>query len=217
MSLVVSDTGGGDYTPAPEGTHFGVCDMVVDLGHQRTTYMGAESIKKQVYIRWQVPAERIEWTDGTGAKHEGPMVIGKTYTASLGEKANLRKDLQSWRGRMFTEDEAKGFDISNLLGKGATITVTHKESNGRVYANVASVGGIPKGMEAPKLENGSLLFDTDAPENIGQLPKWLREKVESRVAAPGADDPPEQRGGVPAGQEGHIPGYDTDLDDDVPF
>jgi hypothetical protein len=217
MALVISDTGGGDYTPAPEGTHFGVCDMVVDLGHQRTTYLGAETIKKQVYIRWQVPAERIEWTDGTGAKHEGPMVIGKTYTASLSEKANLRKDLQSWRGRIFSEDELKGFDISNLLAKPATITVTHKESNGKTYANIASVGGIPKGMTAPPVEGATLLFDTDAPDNITMLPKWLREKVEGRVPPPGEADPPEQRGGVPAGQEGHIPGFDSDLDDDVPF
>lgn len=216
MSLIVSDTGGGDYTPAPEGTHFGVCDMVVDLGHQKTTYMGAESVKKQVYIRWQVPAERVEWTDANGAKHEGPMVIGKTYTASLGEKANLRKDLQSWRGKVFTDEEIKGFDISNLLAKGATITVTHKESNGKTYANVASVGGIPRGMEPPPVEGEAIIFDTDAPTNADKLPKWLREKVEKRVPAPGEADPPEQRGYGP-GQEGHILGFDADLDDDVPF
>jgi hypothetical protein len=209
MALIVSDTGGGDYTPAPEGTHFGVCDMVVDMGHQRTTYMGAESIKKQVYIRWQVPAERIEWTDGNGQRHEGPMVIGKTYTASLGEKANLRKDLQSWRGKVFTDEELKGFDISTVLGKGATITVTHKDSNGKTYANIASVGGIPKGMTAPAVENSTILFDADHPDNMALLPKWLREKIEKRVDPPAENDVPEQRG---------APAFaDADLDDDVPF
>lgn len=209
MALIISDTGGGDYTPVPEGTYFGVCDMVVDLGHQRTTYMGAESVKKQVYIRWQVPAERIEWTDGEGVKHEGPMVIGKTYTASLSEKANLRKDLQSWRGRVFSDEELKGFDISNLLAKAATITVTHKDSNGKIYANVAGVGGIPRGMDAPKVENNTILFDVDHPDNLALLPKWLREKIEKRVDPPKADDLPEARG---------APAFaDADLDDDVPF
>lgn len=205
MAILVSDTGGGDFTPAPEGTHFGVCDMVVDLGHQRTTYMGAETIKKQVYIRWQVPAKRIEWTDRDGAKREGPMVIGKTYTASLADKANLRKDLQSWRGKVFSDAELKGFDISRLLGVGATITVTHKESNGRTFANIASVGGIPHGIDQPRPENGVSLYDDEHTEVLSSLPKWLQDKIAGRVEPPAITDLPEQRG------------EDRDLDDDVPF
>lgn len=207
MALIVSDTGGGDFTPAPEGTHFGVCDMVVDLGHQRTTYMGAETIKKQVYIRWQVPAQRIEWTDADGNKREGPMVIGKIYTASLADKANLRKDLQSWRGKVFTDPELKGFDISRLLSVGATITVTHKESNGRTFANIASVGGIPVGIQPPQVDGQTVLFDDDHPGNITLLPKWLKEKIAMRADPPKEDDPPEPRGSA----------FGSDLDDDVPF
>src|ERR1700743_3838249 len=97
MAIMATDSGGGgDFSPVPAGTHFAVCDQVVDLGKQRiVSQMYGESIKHQVYIRWQIPAERVEW-EFEGQKKEGPAVIGKTYTVSLGDKANLRKDLQAW-------------------------------------------------------------------------------------------------------------------------
>lgn len=206
MALIVSDSGGGDFTPAPEGTHFGVCDMVVDLGRQKTSYQGVESIKNQIYVRWQIPAERIEWTDGEGVKKEGPVVIGKTYTASLGEKSNLRKDLQSWRGRAFTEAELKGFDISKLLSVGATISIVHNHKDGKTYANIGAIGGLPKGMASPEVENGALLYDPDNTGTIDKLPKWLREKIEGQVVPTGKTD-----GNDPDSWR------NNELDDDVPF
>ena len=182
MAIILNDSGGGgDFTPVPAGTHFAVCDMVVDLGRQEVkSQMFGDSVKPQVYLRWQIPGERVEW-EQDGEKKEGPAVIGKTYTASLGEKANLRKDLQAWRGRTFTPDELKGFDISKLLGVGAMISITHTEKNGRTYANVASIGGIPKGMDAPKVEGSAKLYDADNQTTYDELPKWLREKIDHQV------------------------------------
>jgi len=206
MALMVSDTGGGDFTPAPEGTHFGACDMVVDLGLQKTSFQGVESNKHQIYVRWQIPSERMEWTDGEGNKKEGPVVIGKTYTASLGEKANLRKDLQSWRGRAFTEAELKGFDISKLLGVGATISIVHNHKDSKTYANIGAIGGLPKGMPAIQIEGGMTLYDPDHLDNKSLLPKWLQDKIDNQIVPTGktdANDPDAWR--------------NSELDDDVPF
>lgn len=207
MALIVSDTGGGgDFTPAPEGTHFAVCDMVVDLGQQKTTYQGVESIKHQIYLRWQIPAERTEWTDADGNKQNGPVVIGKTYTASLGEKANLRKDLQSWRSRAFTDEELKAFDVANLLGAPAMISIVHNHKDGKTYANIGAIGKLPKGMEAPQVENGTTLYDPDNTHTVDRLPKWLREKIDTQVISTGktdANDPDAWR--------------NAELDDDIPF
>ena len=208
MAIIATDSGGGDFTPTPAGTHAAVCDMVVDLGKQKTSYQGEETIKHQIYIRWQIPTERVEWKDADNNKQEGPAVIGKTYTLSLGEKANLRKDLQAWRGKPFTDEELRGFDVSKLLGVAATLTVTHTEKNGRTYANVASLGGLIKGMEKPNVEGDPVLYDGD---NFGaweRLPKWLRDKVSGKVddKGPDANDPDAWRG------QPH-----DDLDDEVPF
>lgn len=211
MAIMATDTGGGgDFTPVPAGTHFAVCDQVVDLGRQKiVSQQFGESIKHQVYIRWQIPAERVEW-EYEGEKKEGPAVIGKTYTVSLSDKANLRKDLQAWRGKPFTPDELRGFDIAKLLGVPATITVTHTEKDGKTFANVASLGGIPKGMPKPELEGEALLYDSDNPESYNRLSKRMQEKVAGQIVEQNRSDPHD-----PDAWRGQ-PNHD-DLDDDIPF
>lgn len=208
MAIMATDTGGGgDFTPVPAGTHFAVCDQVVDLGKQRiVSQMYGESIKHQVYIRWQIPAERVEW-EVDGAKKEGPAVIGKTYTVSLGDKANLRKDLQAWRGKPFTPDELRGFDIAKLLGVPATITVTHTEKDGKTYANVASLGGIPKGMPKPEAEGDTLLYDAENMGSFERLSKRMQEKVKAQIVEEV----------VIYQSEGGPDGWRQDLDDEIPF
>jgi hypothetical protein len=182
MAIMATDTGGGgDFTPVPPGTHLAVCDQVVDLGKQLIkSQMYGESVKHQVYIRWQIPEERVEW-EVNGEKKAGPAVIGKTYTLSLGEKANLRKDLQAWRSKPFSPDELRGFDIGKLLGVAATITVTHTEKDGRTYANVASIGGIPKGMTKPIPEGELILYDNENMETFERLSKRMQEKVKAQI------------------------------------
>ena len=210
MAIIATDSGGGgDFSPVPAGTHFAVCCMVADLGKQRVvSQMFGESVKHQVYIRWQIPAERVEW-EKDGQKYEGPAVIGKTYTLSLGDKANLRKDLQAWRNKPFTPDELRGFDIAKLLGAPASLTVTHDEKNGKTYANVVSLGGIPQGVEKPTLEGEAILYDADNMGTFEKLPKWLQEKVQQQLV----EETVGGNGGPPSGGGG----YSDDLDDDIPF
>lgn len=209
MAIMATDSGGGgDFKPTPAGNHRGVCTMVVDLGQQRVqSQMYGEKVKHQAYVAWELPDETIEWTDKDGNEKTGPMRIGKTYTVSLHENANLRADLESWRGRPFTAEELDGFDITKLLGAPALINVTHKQGgNGKTYANVSAVTPLPKGMQKPEPANGTLLYDTDNLGSFEKLPEWLQDKVKAQVILR-EDDLPEERGMSMAEQ----------LDDDVPF
>jgi hypothetical protein len=70
----------------------------------------------------------------------------------LHEKASLRRDLESWRGRAFTDKELEGFDLENLLLKGCLINVIHEQRGGATFANVAGVMRLPKEMTAPRLQ-----------------------------------------------------------------
>lgn len=162
MATYASDTGGGkDFDPVPEGSHLAVCDMFVDMGMQ-DSHFGA---KHKIYLRWQIPALRMEW-EKDGVKHEGPMAIGAQYTLSLSEKSNLRPMLQSWRGRAFTPDELKRFDVSTVLGAPCMITVIHKpKDGGGVYANVGTVSKLPDGVPAPNLEGEAIIYDADNTES----------------------------------------------------
>lgn len=203
MAIMATDTGGGgDFKLTPSGNHVSVCNMVVDLGKQRiTSSMYGESIKHQIYIRWEMVHERLKWTDKDGRDREGPMTIGKTYTLSLHENANLRADLENWRGRAFTEEERKGFDVAKLLGVPAMVSVTHADRNGKTYANVSGVAGLPKGMERPAAENTPILYDADNLSSFNDLPEWLQKKINEQVK----EEPKRE------------PAYADDLNDDIPF
>jgi hypothetical protein len=184
MALNVKNPGAKEFKRVPQGIHQAVCNMVVDCGVQPG---GKFKPRHQVYIRWEIPGERVEWTDRLGDTHEGPMSIGKFYTASLAEKAALRRDLENWRGRPFTREELAGFDLFKILGTACQIMVTHSEQGGEAYSNVAGVMGFPKDQDKPTAKHRLVKYSPEDPGQFEELPRWLRDKVASSLTAP-ADD-----------------------------
>jgi hypothetical protein len=138
MSIIIK--GGPSFIPAPEGTHPAVCVDVVDLGEVEVTFQGKTQRKRKVDIVWQID---VNMASGK------PFLVRRRYTASLHEKATLRRDLESWRGRAFTDKELEAFDLESLVSVGCLINVIHETGNGSTFANVASVMRLPKGMKAP--------------------------------------------------------------------
>src|SRR4051812_23918889 len=153
MGRYSSDTGGGDFKPAPEGTHVARCIQLVDIGTHHGEYQGEPTVRNQIIVRWELPGEMVDTERGAE-----PMIVSKFYTNSLGEKANLRKDLESWRGRQFTKEELMSFDLENILGKPCLVTVVHNEKK---KAKVTSVTALPKGMSCPVLDNKVTSFWID--------------------------------------------------------
>ena len=172
MGLTVTDKGGKDFEILEAGTHAAVCTQIIDIGPQETNWGEKDKVK----LRFEVPAERTSWTDKEGNDHEGPMVIWGTYTASLNDKATLRKHLEAWRGKAFTEVELMVFNLKAVLGQPCMISVIHTEREGKTYANIASIGRMPKGMDVPKAEGELLVFDFDqhTQADLDKLPEWLQ-------------------------------------------
>lgn len=127
-----------DFTPAPEGLHQAVCVDVEDLGVVDWGF----GDQHKVSIYWQ--------TEQMNPDIDKPFLVRKAYTLSLNEKANLRKDLETWRGRKFNREELEGFDLEKLLGVNCQIQIIHNiKDEGRVYANVQAV--IPAAKDTKKL------------------------------------------------------------------
>lgn len=139
MGIVAKDSG-GNFTPAPAGAHAAVCVDVVDLGILEVTYAGVTKSQHKIRIAWQI-AEDME--------NGKPFLVQKRYTLSLHEKAALRKDLESWRGKAFTPQELGGFDVENLLHAPCMLNVIHETKDGKTYSNIASIMRLPKGMLPP--------------------------------------------------------------------
>jgi hypothetical protein len=206
---------GGDYDPVPAGTHIAVCDMVVDIGVQPGSGMFPKP-KPQVFIRFQLPNEQIEF-ERDGKKLTGPRVIGSTYTASMSEKANLRRDLESWRGKQFTDNEAESFDVASILGKACVVSVTHREKEGKTYANITSVGKLMKGVDPKTImadpKTPPIYYGPDNKSSYERLPEWLRKKIDSQIL-PKKDENEDQW----ADNQGNPTDDNTYItDDDIPF
>lgn len=136
MPIYASAGESRSFTPAPAGTHQAVCVDVIDKGMQDTKF----GQKHKVDLAWQIGERR---DDGK------PYLVFKRYTLSINEKANLRKDLESWRGKAFTRDEEMQFDVESVLGANCLVNVQHNQNGDKTYANVVAVMALPKGM--PKL------------------------------------------------------------------
>jgi len=97
----------------------------------------------------------------------------------------MRKFLESWRGKAFTEEEAKAFDISVLIGKPCMINVIHKVSqkSGKTYAEIASVSPMMKGITCPEQVSKTFMFGYDPFDQwrFDELPDYLKEKVRSSI------------------------------------
>ena len=92
-----------------------------------------------------IPGERLETEEGNK-----PKILSKIFTNSLNEKSNLKKCLEAWRGKKFSEQELQGFDLVNILRKGCQLQVLHSEKNGKIYPSIASFMALPKGTKVPE-------------------------------------------------------------------
>jgi hypothetical protein len=194
--------------------HLARCYRVVDLGTQKTEWQGATKYLAKIMIQFEVHGE-----DDTGkpiitSKGE-PMSISKNYTLSLAEKATLRKDLAGWRGRDFTPEELKGFELKNILGHWAMLSVAKSlGNNGKEYTNIMSVNpvpvaikkaGLPVGFNDPAIfsiaDADMDLFETfskNLKEKIQASPEWQAREQYTKTETSGGQ-----------GME--------DIDEDIPF
>jgi antitoxin (DNA-binding transcriptional repressor) of toxin-antitoxin stability system len=163
-----------------------VCVDVIDLGLMKSSYKGDAKEQHKVSIRWQ--SERC-MADGK------PFLVQKRYTLSMYENANLRKDLNMWRGVAFTDKQAAAFDLESLIGKCAYGNIIHVTRNGKTFADVVALAPLPAGV--PKLAMQEYKRrDTPKPVSTGR--DWVDQPPEGAepwkepepVETPDLDDVP---------------------------
>lgn len=197
-----ADNGGGDFEQAPIGTHIARCVKIIDIGTQRGEYQGKVNIRRQCIVGWELPSELM--TEGEFAGK--PFVVSRFYTASLGEKANLRKDLENWRGRAFTEQELLGFESKNILDKPCMLSVIH---NDKGKARVSGVMAIPKNTAVPARVNELTYFSLDTFD--AKVFDALSDGYKKLIEASPEYQQMKNGGAAPA------KGKFDDMEDDIPF
>ena len=165
--------------PVPAGTHHAVCYGIIAVGTQPSEKF---TPSQKIIVCFEIPAERITIKD-----QDLPRGISKRYTLSLNEKSSLRKDLQSWRGKPFTQEELNGFDVSKVIGSNCLISVLHSDRAGAVYADISGISALPRQMASVRPENTPLYFNLlesiDLAKKTGntdvnwpsELPAWVQK------------------------------------------
>jgi len=206
MPLLAKETG-GDFELPPEGVHNAVCTKIIDLGMQESTYNGTTSLKRKVLIEWEL--DEVTRKDGE------PFLVASRYTLSLGKNAQLRKVLQSWRGKSFTKEELAGFDLEKVLGAPCQLQIVHNEAgNGNTYANVETIMPLGKGAPKPTPSNELLIYSCDNPD--GDVLSKLSEKLGDIVTS-GQHRLNEDKGTAYSEQKAANANVADDLEDEIPF
>lgn len=197
-----SNSGGGDFEQPPVGTHVARCIKIIDIGTQRGEYQGKATLRRQCIIGWELPNELMSEGDHAGK----PFTVSRFYTASLGEKANLRKDLENWRGRQFTDEELNGFESKNILGKPCMLSITENDKH---RVRVTGVMALPKGTPVPNQINPLTYFSLDefSQEAFDKLSEGIKKLIQVSPEYQQATSPAQQK----------KPGAFDDMEDDIPF
>ena len=156
------------------GTYQGRVVGIAELGLQETTYKGEHKKQKQLAILFNV----------YGNSDAEPVVLGKTYTMSMRENANLRKTITAIRGKDFTNEELKDWDLRRLLDAPCLVTVGRYEKNGLKNATINQVSMPIKGNQTPEATEEKICFDMDDTstwKSFALMPKWLQIKINNSI------------------------------------
>jgi len=179
MSPLTAIDRGNNIKPIGPGVYIAVCYGLIDLGTHENPVFGGDQHK--VLIQWELPEVRGEF-ERDGKAVNLPRAISRRYTLSLSDKSHLRKDLESWRGRKFTDDELDGFDLRAVLGTPCQLQIVHETGkDGRVFANVAAIMALPKDTSQPSRPENPIAYFSfeetgDKPE-LPELPDWVRDII----------------------------------------
>lgn len=155
------------FVEVPVGMHLARCYQVIDCGMQLDMYtVGETKYKHKIALLFEVHGKDFAGNPMT-IKTGEPMSIDKMYNASTYEKAPFFIDLQNWRGRPFTEAEKRKFEVKNVLGAWAMISVkTIIKKNGEPKNVLADISAVPPELKAklPAGVNELKCYDLDEPD-----------------------------------------------------
>ena len=157
----------------PAGIHHAICYGVIDEGSHFYEKRGKWMHK--IRLMFEFPDHRIIIKKEGEDAQDLPMGRSNQYTLSLYSTSYLRRDLQSWRGKPFTKEELKGFEVRNVLGANCSVQIMHEEgNNGKIYDNITNIFPLTKG-ERRDSENPAVFFsfEDETPIIPERLPEWI--------------------------------------------
>jgi hypothetical protein len=215
MSSFIVEDKGGSFESTPPGMHLARCYRIIDLGTQKSEYMGISKALHKIMLGWEIHGTD-EYNVPLKMKDGRPFSVFKNYTFSWSEKANLRIDLQSWRGKAFSQEEMRRFDLKNVLGAWCMLNVIEKlGTDNKMYVNIENVAPVPpmiKNAGFPMGVNPNEMFTLSEPDMT--MFQSFRDNLKKKIMA--SPEWNKLQGKTPTPQAAsEAPAFEED--DDIPF
>ncbi len=165
------------------GTYPARLVRVIDLGLQsRNPYKGQEKPPAyQVDLTYEMLD--VFMVDKEGKEDETkPRWISETINLN---NPNADLAISTKRAKALDPDDDHDFNLAEMVGSPCMVTIVHKESKGKTYANVGNVTTMrPKdAAKAPELVNEPVVFDLEEPnmEVFKNFPDWIQDKIKGNL------------------------------------
>ena len=168
--MKVKDRAKPKTPPVEPGVYMAICIGCVDLGEQYNETFKNHS-NKCLYI-FELIGETIE-VDG----EMKPRQLSKEFAISSSSKSNLRKFIESWNGKSYTDDDFMEMDLFDQIGKSCQLNVVLNDT--KEYANIDNLMPLPRGVPAFTTETAPVRWDMSAwdDEVFKTLPEWIQDKI----------------------------------------
>lgn len=150
------------------GSHQAVCAQVHSLGYQ--VFKGQVSFSPKCVFVFELD-EKMKGGQMAGK----PFVLSERhgqYMGKPGKSSNLRKFLEKWKGKEYTEEEAKATNIKKCEGQPCTLLIDHEPVDGGGFR--AKIVGISRRNPVLPL----------VPVTYTEVPKWIVKEKAEQVPAP---------------------------------
>lgn len=192
------------------GLYQGVCYAIYDLGTQENKKFNGQD--RKVLFLFEIPELTYE-IEEDGEKKTIRKTKSIDFTNSLHRKANMRPFLENWRGKKFTSDELKGFDLKKVLGVNGYLNLVREKE----YLNIGSISPLKKTDIKIEPEHALVCFDLDeggkAPESA---PQWIQDKINNSLEMQGEFDEFD-KSDESGKTDDETPPVDSYEDDQIPF
>lgn len=169
--MIPLDLSSASYEAPDAGIQRAVCFGVWDVGLQLNSFNN--EIYPTVLIGFELEQKK---SDGKA------MYVYNTYTNSFSQKANLRKMMESWRGKKYTDAEIlkmkeTGFTIDSLVGKSCNINIIYATSkSGNEYAKIETILPLGKSEPIPITLRGFVPEKVETLRGMAVMPKQEQHK-----------------------------------------
>jgi hypothetical protein len=182
MSLKGKASDRSAVSDIPAGSYNGVCVAVIDLGIHEEKYMdNPERDVRKVFVVFELAVGKEHKFIGKGFS----IVIDELGGLVMGKKNQLRKMMESWRGKAYSDSET--IDLQPIVGRACMVTIQSNKSN---YPEIVSVSKPMDGVVPLATTVTTLYYESDSGDpapNQAWLPflfgksvaEWLGEAKEA--------------------------------------